>query len=359
MSEITPQKRKLKSQVNTLAPRKKKRKLNLKYSKEFVPSTKKIETVSDLIKCIKEWKAQYDPCRRELTYSDIEYEKLSKILPELRRLNKLVGMDDLKRSIVEQIIYFVQNLHNKEMMNLVLTGEPGTGKSTVGMVLSKIYSKLGILSDRASFTCANRSDLIAGYLGQTAKKTLKFLESCKGGVIFIDEAYSLGHDPDDRDSFSKECLNTLNQFLSENTDTICILAGYEDALENNIFSMNPGLRRRFPWKFNMKKYTPEELQQIFLYRVKKDKWTIEDNINIAQFFSNKKNFKNNGGDCEIFLNRCKIEHGKRIFTLTQEDKKEQRFKLTLEDVKKGYELFINENKNRKQNDLEPNNLMYL
>jgi SpoVK/Ycf46/Vps4 family AAA+-type ATPase len=357
---ITPRKRKCSNTVNILEPVRKKRRLNLKYPKHFTPSIQQIETLGDLIHCIKEWKVQFNP-RGPLSYTDIEYQKLSSILPELRKLNKLIGMESLKKSIVQQIIMYIQNLHGSEMKNMILTGEPGTGKTTVCQILARIYSKIGILSEDAKFQTAHRSDLVAGYLGQTAKKTLKFLTGCKGGVVFIDEAYSLGHDADkgDHDSFSRECLNTLNQFLSENSeDIVCIMAGYEDELERNVFALNPGLRRRFPWKFAMQKYTYQELKNIFLFRLKRDKWNLDDidPDDLDDFFKENKHFQNNGGDCETFLNRCKIAHSKRVFMLPEQDKKKARLSLSFDDIQNGFKDFKN-NQNSKKNDT--NTLMYL
>ena len=103
-------------------------------------------------------------------------------------------------------------LRGNEMMHIMITGDPGVGKTTIATLLSKIYLSLGIL-ESDTFISPRRSDLIAEYLGQTAVKTNKLLESAKGGVVFIDEAYSLG-DKQGRDSFSRECINAINQFLS-------------------------------------------------------------------------------------------------------------------------------------------------
>src|SRR4029078_8344221 len=127
---------------------------------------------------------------------------------------------------------------------------------------SKVYKEMGVLS-KGHFTLVTRSDLIAKYLGQTAIKTQEVINNCEGGVMFIDEAYALGHS-EGRDSFSKECLDTLNQNLSEKRDFLCIIAGYKDALEKCFFSMNDGLARRFNFRYDIESYTPEELMEIFL-----------------------------------------------------------------------------------------------
>ena len=115
-----------------------------------------------------------------------------------------------------------------------------------------------------NFITATRSDLVAKYLGQTADKTQKVIDSALGGVLFIDEAYSLGNQ-EQRDSFSKECIDTINENLTEKkTDFICIIAGYKDEIESCFFSYNSGLERRFPVRFTIEEYKPEELYLIFI-----------------------------------------------------------------------------------------------
>ena len=112
------------------------------------------------------------------------------------------------------------------MLHCVIEGPPGVGKTEVAKILGQIYRKMGILtSDK--FKSVKRSHLIGGYLGQTAIKTQKVLDECNGGVLFIDEAYSLGNS-EGKDSYSKECIDTLTAHLSENKQNfICIIAGYK------------------------------------------------------------------------------------------------------------------------------------
>jgi SpoVK/Ycf46/Vps4 family AAA+-type ATPase len=121
------------------------------------------------------------------------------------------------------------------LLHTVIEGEPGTGKTELAEKIGKVYLKLGILKNDI-FKKVKRSDLIAGYLGQTAIKTARLIEECKGGVLFIDEAYSLGNaeGKDGRDSFSKECIDVLNQSLTENKNNfVCIIAGYKEDLEKS------------------------------------------------------------------------------------------------------------------------------
>lgn len=333
--EIIPYRRKSSASQNDL--------VELDGSK-FKASLNKINSISDMIKVATEWKVYklgFGRSKSAPTYTEIEYDKLASIIPQLRKLDDMIGMNEIKTTLANQILYFIQSLHGKEMMNLVLTGYPGTGKSTVGEILGQIYKNIGILS-KGTFHLARRTDFIADYMGQTANKTLTFLKQCLGGVIFIDEAYSIGRSDADGDSYAQECVNTLNQFLSENRDIICILAGYEENIKRDFFSLNQGLERRFPWRFNINKYTSTELRDIFMYRMKTDNWDLGfEMTKLDPFFSQHySKFTNSGGDCEILLNKCKIEHGKRIFYLPEEEKKKQRFKLSISDFKNGLTQFI-------------------
>jgi SpoVK/Ycf46/Vps4 family AAA+-type ATPase len=265
-----------------------------------------------------------------------DFHKVSKITKHLEKLDNLTGMESLKKSIVNQILFFTQNLQNDEMMHTILSGSPGTGKTSVAKILGEIYKDLGILK-KGTFTKACRDDFIGEYLGSTAIKTKKLLKSCLGGVLFIDEAYSLGN-REKRDSFSKEAIDTLNEFLSENTkDFICIIAGYEKSLHDCFFSWNPGLERRFPWKFKLDGYNPKELKEILYYQVKNNGWmiSVDDDKLEKIIIKNKDLFKYNGGDCLVYFDKCKICHARRVFGKNQDEK----FNLTNEDIVQGMMMF--------------------
>lgn len=222
-----------------------------------------------------------------------------------------------------------------------------THNTTIGRVLGNIYKKLGILS-KGTFTIVRRNDFVGKYLGHTSDKTQRLLNRCKGGVMFIDEAYSLGPVRDDGDSFSKEAIDTLNQFLSENNDDfICIIAGYEKQLQECFFSKNPGLERRFPWKFKLDSYSGDELYDIFIYQIITDGWSFNWNSkDLKKHFSeNSKLFTENGGDCKILLDKCKISHARRIFGLENKNC----YDLTHDDFLKGFTNFkISKRKKEKE-----------
>ena len=145
-----------------------------------------------------------------------------------------------------------------------------------------IYSSLGWLSKGGVFT-PKRSDLVGRYLGETADKTQKYLEKCKGSVCFIDEVYSLGSKDEGRDSFAKEAVDTLNQFLSEEAhDFVCIIAGYEKDVQICFFEQNQGLDRRFPWRFTISPYKSDELKEIFKLQVETKGWNIAENVKLEK-----------------------------------------------------------------------------
>ena len=290
--------------------------------------------------------------------------KLKLLLGPLEKLKQFVGMKKVKDNIVKQILYFLQNLDDtKDMMHTVITGPPGVGKTKLAYLLSEIYFKMGIFKCKKNikykspitgedinfkFTIARRSDLIGEYVGHTAIKTQKVIDQSLGGVLLIDEAYSLGND-DKKDSFSKECIDTLNQNLTENKGKFAvIIAGYDDELEKCFFSYNDGLRRRFPFRYEINTYNYSELCEIFMKKIIFEDWSISfDNKKLLEFFQKKYNdFKNFGGDMEILLFSTKIAHSLRIFGKDPKLRK----KINLDDVKKGFEIFM---ESRKKKDILP------
>ena len=304
-----------------------------------------INSIDDLIKIGK----MYDPTSN-FRYN-IDIKKINKLIEPLTDLKNMIGLDSVKKNIINQIIYFLCDFdsENNDMMHTVITGPPGVGKTKLGTILGDIYFNLGILkpikksrkrfnkSEKFPFKIVKRSDLIGKYLGHTASKTQDVIDSCDGGVMFIDEAYSLGN-AEGRDSFSKECIDTINQNLTERkSNFLCIIAGYKDALESCFFSYNEGLSRRFTFRYEIEKYSCNELKLIFTNMVKEINWELEESNKIDKFFEkNHKHFKNMAGDMETLLFNCKITHSKRVFG-NDEIKK----KLNTEDLENGFKNFVN------------------
>jgi SpoVK/Ycf46/Vps4 family AAA+-type ATPase len=263
----------------------------------------------------------------------------------------MVGMEDLKTNIVDQILYFAQDLHkgsNGDFTHTVIYGPPGTGKTEIAKIMGKIYSKLGVLS-KGTFKKVTRTDLIAGFLGQTAIKTKEVIKECIGGVLFIDEAYALGN-TENKDIFSKECIDTLCEALSNHKhELMVIIAGYEKELNECFFRCNQGLDSRFTWRFKTDEYSADNLRNIFIKKVNENGWTIEDtSVSVNWFKKNMVYFKFFGRDMETLLAKVKISHGRRVFCKPETEKK----KITMVDMENGFKMYLkNDNvKNRKDSE---------
>ena len=310
---------------------------------ELVRITTEIKDIDDLIELAK----IYNPLEHKKY--NINMEALSKLVEPLTELKRMIGMPKLKKSILNQVIYFLQDFEEKNahMMHTIIEGPPGSGKTDVAKILGKIYAKLGFLK-KEKVLSVKRSDLVGQYLGQTAIKTQKAIDSAKGGVLLIDEAYSLGNS-EQRDSFSKECIDTINQNLSEEkSEFICIIVGYKNSLKECFFSYNAGLERRFPFRYTIDEYTHEDLMNIFKKLLVDYKW--EMNVNekklLSFFEENRKVFEFNGGDLDNLLQQSKIAHSRRVFTLDNDVKK----KLTIEDLEGGLKAMMeNEEISKRKN----------
>lgn len=302
-----------------------------------------VNSIDDLLSIINTHSFQPD------TEYNIDLEVLHQIKPDLMLLNNMIGMDTMKHSILNQLLYFLQNLHigNKvgDFKHTVIYGPPGTGKTEVARIIGQMYSKIGVLKKNI-FRKVTRNDLIAGYLGQTAIKTKQVINDCLGGVLFIDEAYSLAS-PDHNDSFSKECLDILCEALSDHKDNLMvIIAGYENELNKSFFGANPGLTSRFIWRFSMQPYTMSELNKIFNKMVLDQEWSLDETIILPdKWFADRKDcFTNYGRDIEALITYTKIAHGRRIYGNTTANKKH----ITLEDLNVGYTQFSANKQNKEE-----------
>jgi hypothetical protein len=305
-----------------------------------------VQNLDSLIKLIED----YPP--DESKEYNINMEGLHKIYNSLIELNNMIGMKEMKENIVDQILYYIQDINKSgDFMHTVIYGPPGTGKTEIAKIIGQIFSKLGILK-KGVFKKVTRSDLVAGYLGQTAIKTRDVINECLGGVLFIDEAYALGNN-EKKDSFSKECIDTLCEALSNHKeDLMVIIAGYDTELKECFFNYNQGLDSRFTWRFKTDEYKGEELYNIFLKKIKEIKWELSESEDSSQkitkdwFDKNLVYFKFYGRDVETLLSKTKIVHSRRVFCRPQSEK----MKITMKDLEKGFELYLknDEVKNNKE-----------
>jgi len=227
---------------------------------------------------------------------------------KLEALQSLVGMELVKKQVVEQLQFLLCNdgATDGHYLHTVIQGPSGCGKSTLARVLFELWSEMQVFTTR-KFTVLHRSDLVGGYMGQTAAKTKKTLMQLKGGCIFIDEFYSLVYG---NDAYGRECVDVLNTFMSEEKDTVVIVAGYEGEMQR-VFSAQPGLERRFAWKFTVPKYTAEELYHIFVQQLSAHDWQLDDPPAVLALFqqhADKFNFA--GGDTLNLCLKSKIHYAK-------------------------------------------------
>lgn len=270
-----------------------------------------LRSIQDIIKLQDQWDGvRHDP----------KLQRLINIIPPLVKLNQMIGLESVKDEIFKVIVYWIQNPHTDEYLHTVIEGPPGVGKTEFAKIYADVFVRLGILKTN-KFIEIKKDDLVAKYLGQTSHRTKELLESGMGGVIFLDEAYSLGNE-EKRDSFAKEAIDMINQYLSERKkDFMFIVAGYSDDLEKCFFAFNKGLKRRFSHHFSIDKYSPEELGKIFVSKIQSKGYVIDKPIDISKFFkSNKERFGSYGGDVEKFVNYIKYDQSLRCFKANIESK---------------------------------------
>lgn len=202
----------------------------------------------------------------------------------LDELNNLIGLNKVKSQIYDLISFQkIQKLRiennlkvPKKTLHLAFLGNPGTGKTTVARIIGHMYKKLGLLS-KGHFIEVSRTDLIAGYQGQTALKVKNVVEKAKGGVLFIDEAYSITEN-EHSDSYGRECLTELTKALEDyRDDLVVIVAGYKEPM-NSFFTSNPGLKSRFNTFIEFDDYSEQELLEIVLSECKNNEYDIENEL---------------------------------------------------------------------------------
>ena len=342
---------------------------NIQYDDNFIEIDKKIENITDLIELGREYESiinntdihkknekktmllnlQKNNDNKDTIFDIYEHdgkkyginlETVIKLKKPLEKLSKMIGMKKVKDDMFEMIIYFLQGFekNNKNMMHSVIEGPPGVGKTKLGKIMAQIYCALGIISSN-KFKYVKATDLIGDHVGATKHMTQEAIDSADGGVLFIDEAYALSSN-DNKDPYGKECLDTLNFNLSENKKKlIVIIAGYPDYLDKYFFSFNPGLQRRFPFKFRIDSYNAEELRDIFIDKLRRFKWKFNKDLTIdliTDFFkTHKDDFPNFGGDIENLFKNCQFAHSKRIIGKHPN----LRGKLIYDDILQGFNKF--------------------
>lgn len=267
-------------------------------------------------------------------------------LEELRaQLDELIGLDGVKKE-VETLINLIRvrkmreehGLRNMDMsFHMVFTGNPGTGKTTVARLIAAIYKQLGFLS-KGQLIETDRSGLVAGYVGQTAGKVTEVVNSALGGILFIDEAYSLSRKGADND-FGREAIDTLVKLMEDNRDDlVVIVAGYTEPMHDFLTS-NPGLISRFNKYIDFPDYTDDELMDILQMRADKQGYVIEDEAKthirrmlLAQTLSERADFGNARGMRNV-LEKLVQEQANRLAVENEEMTVERLQLITKEDAR--------------------------
>ena len=252
----------------------------------------------------------------------------------LDELNALVGLEKVKSKVQDLIVYQKiqkmrreQNLHSaKNTLHLAFTGNPGTGKTTVARIVGRIYKQIGLLS-KGHFVEVSRTDLIAGYQGQTALKVKKVIEQAKGGVLFIDEAYSITEN-DHTDSYGRECLTELTKALEDyREDLVVIVAGYTEPM-NQFFESNPGLKSRFNTFIEFNDYSSNELDEILVSMCKKNDYILTDEVKkkihfyFEQQTSSKDKSFSNGRLVRNLFDDLVMNHARRVINVENPGREE-------------------------------------
>ncbi len=265
----------------------------------------------------------------------------------MAELSDLIGLEEVKERIKEYSNYlqFItlrkhKGIEENEPINIhsIFKGNPGTGKTTVARKLGKIYKKLGLLS-KGHVHEVDRADLVAEFIGQTAPKTKAAIKKAKGGILFIDEAYSLARKDDDAKDFGKEAIEILLKEMTDEKDLAVIAAGYPDEMDNFLTS-NPGLKSRFNVVFDFADYVPQELIQIANFSADKRGIHFSDEAKdvlykkLVDSYRDRDKFFGNARLVNSLVDECKMNLGLRVMSVKHPESlsMEDLSTITIDDV---------------------------
>lgn len=262
----------------------------------------------------------------------------------LNELNELIGMEEIKAQVKQLISFLHFNKKVKKLavgkkepilnLHMALTGNPGTGKTTIARIISKILFKLKYTREN-KFMEVTKEDLVGEHVGHTPIKTGEVLRKAKGGVLFIDEAYSICSDGTYDDGFGKECIASLIKFMEDNkNDIIIIFAGYKKEMDSFI-NKNPGLRSRIAYILNFQDYSNDELLEIFKRKMTSYGYTL-DKVSIPYIISEIKKAKSstnfgNGRFIDNFIQNIIFKHAVNV---ENEEDSEILLTITKNDIPK-------------------------
>ena len=249
------------------------------------------------------------------------------VLPESRykkqsideQLKDIIGLEQVKESIREfkDYVLFLQKAkaHGKGMpktnFHMIYTGNPGTGKTTIARIMASMLYQLGVVKED-KLVEVERKDLVGQYIGHTAPKTAEVINKAMGGVLFIDEAYSLS--TGSGNDFGKEAIATLIKAMEDHSDELVVIfAGYQKEMDD-FLAINPGIASRIGYNFNFPDYTAEELTQIYVLGMEKIGFCVDQELHphifkVMDYFSSLENF-GNGRFVKKYIQETLIQHAK-------------------------------------------------
>lgn len=289
--------------------------------------------------------------RETIKYRDCD--PLLKIRPAMLIIDKeLIGMKKMKNQLTQMIIKYCQT-PKSPLPHVAILGPSGMGKTHLSELLALLFMQMGKIKN-PNLVMGTRANMIGSYLGETAKQTEEVVQLAIGGVLFIDEAYSLVGGVDGADSYSQSCVDTLCRLLTEYEGAfVCIIAGYKKEIEQRFFGSNPGLSRRFPVRLDVEPYSAGELKQIFEMQMTKK--TLAPTVTDEWFQTKMEHFNKGGGSMVNLHRQVSIAHCFRVFGKTPKHKKQ----FTISDMNKGYEMFLNFTMEGKEKDDKPPMGMFL
>lgn len=249
----------------------------------------------------------------------------------LEELNQLTGLSQVKEEVNRLVnLIRVQKLRAERgfknsfsSLHMVFSGNPGTGKTTVARILGKIFKQLAVLPS-GQLVEVDRSNLVSGYIGQTATKTKEMIEKAMGGILFIDEAYSLTVNKGEND-FGQEAVDTLLKAMEDHRDElVVIVAGYPEPMKE-FLSSNPGLESRFNRFINFEDYTSDELLEILDNQCRLQEYHLSEEAKLSakSYFqertTNKPENYANARDVRNYLEKAIANHASRVVTLDATD----------------------------------------
>ena len=267
-----------------------------------------------------------------------------------KTLDSMTGLDSVKGQVNTLIDEAKVNEKRKEAglpvkqstNHLIFTGAPGTGKTTVARALGDAYYGMGI-TKKPDVRVVSRADLVGTYLGETSNKTRKVFDESKGGVLFIDEAYSLVSG--DQDQYGYEAIDELMQFAENNRDdTVVILAGYPDSMEG-LLESNPGMKSRFPKTITFPNYSAEEINEIQSNMLSGMEYNVQPDAQkrvteVAGKIVSLPNYSN-ARDARNFNDSLRRAHARRVSRIPEDKLTEEALTtITVDDVDNATKEFL-------------------